>query len=253
MKRLRTLFGANTPRNDENPLEGTVYAIGDIHGHAKKLKGLLKAIIAHSKNQSGPFTIVFVGDYIDRGPEIKETIRCVRHDIPAGWKAVYLRGNHEHELLTFLKTPASNMQWFQWGGVETCQDYGVQVYDAHGLRSPETLAAELLKAVTSNGDLAWMEATQLYHQIGPYTFVHAGVRPGISLANQMSQDLLFIRDDFHNRPHGLATTIIYGHTILAEPLLADDRIGIDTGAYTGGPLTAVALSATQPPEFVQYT
>ena len=233
------------------PLEGTVYVVGDIHGNLAKLQGLLKRIKGDSAKRTGPFTLVFLGDVINRGPDSAGVVKTLRTGLPKGWKIVTLRGNHEQALLDFLNQPDRYAHWLGWGGAETCQSYGIQPFGAKGLRAPAALAAEMAHELEKRGDRVWLEATVLSHVIGPYAFVHAGVRPGVALASQMPEDLLFIREDWANRPHQLPFTVIYGHTIYPEPLVANDRIGIDTGAYLNGPLTAAVLTATQPPEFLQ--
>ncbi len=252
LKALATLFGGGVEAAPL-PLTGTLYAIGDIHGHADKLKALLAQIAADAANQPGPITLVGLGDYLNRGPDSQGVLHLLRHGLPATWQTAFLRGNHEQKLLEFLAQPALHAEWLSWGGAETCQSYGLNPFNATGLRNPAALAAELEHALTETGDLPWLQATLLYHQAPPYSFVHAGVRPGLSLAQQMPEDLLYIREDWLGRPHGLPTVVVFGHTIMAEPLLLPDRIGLDTGAYQNGPLTAARLRANQTPVILQAT
>ncbi len=250
LSRLVGLRGAN---NAPPPLLGTYYAIADIHGHAAKLQALLAKITADAATQAGPITLLCLGDYLNRGPDSAEVLQTLRTGLPPTWQKVFLRGNHEQKLLDFLQAPAMHADWLGWGGTETCLSYGVKPYGATGLRPAAALAAELELALTETGDLPWLQATKLYHQASPYVFVHAGVRPGLSLAQQMTEDLLYIREDWLNRPHGLKDVVVFGHTIFAQPLLLPDRVGLDTGAYQNGPLTAARLTATQPPMILQAT
>lgn len=248
---LAKLLGIGGAFNAPPALTGTYYAIGDIHGHAEKLSALLTQIEADAANQTGPITLVTLGDYLNRGPASAKVVQLLRHQLPAAWHTVFLRGNHEQKLLEFLANPAQHADWLGWSGTETCLSYGIKPYGATGLRPAAALAAELQLALQEAGDLAWLQATQLYHQAPPYTFVHAGVRPGLPLAEQMPEDLLYIREDWLNRPHGLPGMVVFGHTIFAKPLQTPDRLGLDTGAYQNGPLTAARLTANHPPTFLQ--
>jgi serine/threonine protein phosphatase 1 len=253
LRRLTNLFGNRGAHNAPPPLLGTLYAVADIHGHAAKLQILLQRIAADAVAQPGPITLVCLGDYLNRGPASAQVLQTLRHQLPAAWQTVFLRGNHEQKLLEFLAHPHQHSEWLGWGGTETCLSYGVKPYGATGLRPAAAVAAELQLALEESGDLAWLQATRLHYQAAPYTFVHAGVRPGLALAEQLPEDLLYIREDWLNRPHGLPGVVVFGHTIFPQPLQTPDRLGLDTGAYQHGPLTAARLTATQPPTFLQTT
>jgi serine/threonine protein phosphatase 1 len=248
---LKRLFNTSGATQAPQPLTGTYIAVGDIHGHVDKLTALLASLQAEAATHPQPITLVCLGDYINRGPASAGVIATLRHNLPNGWNTIFLRGNHEQKLLEFLSRPEQNADWLGWGGVETCLSYGVKPYGNAGLRNAGAIAAELQEALTTTGDLAWLQATQLYHSATPYLFVHAGVRPGVPLKLQMENDLLYIREDWLNRPHGLNATVVFGHTIVEQPLVLPDRIGIDTGAYQGGPLTAAIITAHTAPTFKQ--
>lgn len=243
--RLTNLFG--TRRSEERRLAHSVedghrvYAIGDIHGRNDLLQAMLAKLEADAEGFTGQVTLVGMGDYIDRGPDSMGVVETLMNGVPAGWQKVFLRGNHEGAMLDFLKEPEYRGEWLAWGGLQALESYGIQAYGARGMREVATLAAEFDHAITENGHKAFYEATQLMHKDGDYLFVHAGVRRGIPADQQMEEDLLFIREDFMGRPHGLPQRVVFGHTILAEPLVADDRIGLDTGAFQSGVLTAVRL------------
>ena len=220
-----------------------VYAVGDIHGHDALLERLLDMIAADAKGYKGAVALVFVGDYIDRGPASREVLdRLVARGWPAAWQAVFLRGNHEQALLDFLDDPEGRPDWLSWGGVEALASYGVKLFSSEGRqRSVASLAAELEGVLEENGHLAFLKATTHSHVAGGVLVVHAGVRPGVPLARQLESDLRFIREGFVGVPHGLPYRVVHGHTIVPEVVVADDRVSIDTGAYEGGGLSAVAL------------
>lgn len=218
-----------------------VYAIGDIHGRNDLLQMLLKKLEVDAQTFKGKITLVCIGDYIDRGPDSKGVIDTLMTQVPTAWQKVFLRGNHEQAMLDFMENPVLRTEWLGWGGVQALESYGIPLYGPKGARAPDALAAELALALEETGHKAFFEATQLTHVSGNYLFVHAGVRRGIPLEKQMANDLIFIREDFIRRAHDLPYRVVFGHTILLEPLVEDDRIGLDTGAFQSGTLTAVKL------------
>lgn len=220
-----------------------VYAIGDIHGRSDLLRMLLKQIATDAKAFKGKVTLVCIGDYIDRGPDSKGVVEILLKDLPPHWQKVFLRGNHEQAMLDFMENPQLRTEWLGWGGVQALESYDIALYGPKGARAPEALAPELLMELEKIGHKGFFEATQLTHISGNYLFVHAGVRRGIPLEKQMANDLIFIREDFMGRAHNLPYRVVFGHTILPEPLVEDDRIGLDTGAFQTGTLTAVRLEA----------
>lgn len=221
-----------------------VYAVGDVHGRSD----LLRQLIGHIRNDladfAGTIQVVFIGDYIDRGPDSAGVMDMLMRDIPSAWNAVFLRGNHEEALGDFLAEPRRHAFWLSWGGTQALESYGIPAYGLGGLRAPEALAAELRFALEERGHMPFLEKLELYHTIGGYAFVHAGVRAGIPLEKQLRSDILFIREDFMGRPHGLPYRVIFGHTILPTPLVENDRIGIDTGAFQSGVLTCAVLEGS---------
>lgn len=244
LKKLTALFNpAALDRPDiiGLPENERIYAIGDIHGRSDLLRLMLGRIKADAATYTGQVTLVCIGDYIDRGPDSKGVVDLLLGDVPAEWNTVFLRGNHEQAMLDFLDNPALRGEWLAWGGVQALESYDVFPYGGRGLRDPKALAAEFEMALTAAGHTDFYSSTQLYLIAGSYLFVHAGVRRGLPLGSQMAEDLLFIRDDFLSRPHDLPYRIVFGHTILDVPLVEDDRIGLDTGAFQSGTLTAVKL------------
>ena len=218
-----------------------IYAIGDVHGRSDLLKAMLAKLRDDAQGYSGKITLVGIGDYIDRGPDSKGVVEALLNEVPATWNKLFLRGNHEQAMLDFLREPGYRGEWLAWGGLQALESYGIAVYGAQGMRDVAALAAEFEQAIDELGHKAFYEATQLTHTNGDYLFVHAGVRRGIPADQQMSEDLLFIREDFLGRPHGLPYRVVFGHTIMDTPLVDPDRIGIDTGAFQSGILSAVRI------------
>jgi serine/threonine protein phosphatase 1 len=237
MARMMERFFRKSGGKASVPNGKKVYAIGDVHGRADMLDDLLWRI----KDDAGSLhnsKLIFLGDYVDRGPDSRGVIDrliSLGKDHP---DAVFLKGNHEALMLEFLADPEDLPHWLEWGGEETLESYGV---DPTG-KDPRTLAEELSAAMPkSHHD--FLAGLALTHQEGDYVFVHAGLRPGAPLDEQKEEDLLWIRKRFHNaapdaRPEQV---VVHGHTPTDKPDDAGWRIGVDTGAVYGGMLTAVVL------------
>lgn len=220
------------------PLGRKIYAVGDIHGCATLLDELLEKIAKDAGGLENA-RLVFLGDYVDRGPDSKGVLdRLI--ELQAGEPAtVFLKGNHEAVMLDFLADPNQMLYWLDWGGEETLMSYGLR-----GVlrRSPEDLGEELAEKMPG-AHLDFLHSLALTHIEGDYLFVHAGLRPGVALDEQEEEDLLWIRKPFHNAPTNQrpAHVVVHGHQPVNKPLDAGWRIDVDTGACWSGALTAVAL------------
>jgi len=206
------------------------YAVGDIHGCLDKVLRLLDLI----NYDPAADRLLFLGDYIDRGPDSKGVIDLMlrlRHENPAN---VCLMGNHEDNFLTYVQACLDGVQDHYWlsepffagGGLATLQSY------APGCRHP--MHPGLVEDIPSE-HVQFMSALPLYWQDDMYLLVHAGVRPGIPLEQQHENDLLRIRRPFLLTPHGLDTCVVFGHTPFRQVLWESDKIGIDTGACFQAP------------------
>lgn len=217
------------------------YAIGDIHGRLDLLEELLAAIGAEEeRRERKPTYLVFLGDLIDRGPDSAGVIDRLRTTDWGYVKPVFILGNHEEMMLRVLgDEPRLGQDWLAHGGYECAQSYGVPVGRLAAL-SPED-AAELLRAHIPSEDVAFLQQFADSFRFGDYLFVHAGIRPGVEIARQTTHDLRWIREGFLGVERDDALTVVHGHTISSEPEDVPGRIGIDTGAYMGGPLTAVVV------------
>ena len=231
----------NKSRNAAAPDGKRIYAIGDIHGRADLLDELLAMIEAEGGADSR--RLIFLGDYVDRGPASKCVIERLTAIAEDHAETIFLKGNHEAIMLDFLVDPAEKMHWLEWGGEETLESYGV----THVLgRTGEELAADLSERLPGN-HRAFLESLRLTHIEGDYVFVHAGLRPGVPLADQEEEDLLWIRKRFHDTPskHRPDKVVVHGHQPIKKPIDAGWRIGVDTGACWSGVLTAVVLEETK--------
>jgi len=225
--------------------EGAVYAVGDIHGRIDLLNQLLEQIrqdIATRSLLVRPL-LVFLGDYVDRGPASREVIDLIAN-LRTTYTIVCLRGNHEDVLLRFLEDPSIGPDWVEHGGAQTLLSYGVtppQRVDPVPWEKVRDLFAEALP----DSHLAFFQGLEHYAAIGDYVFAHAGVRPGVPLEQQTSQDLLWIRRPFLDVEKAIDRVVVHGHTPTEEPHLGRWRIGVDTGAYATGVLTAVRLLGSE--------
>jgi serine/threonine protein phosphatase 1 len=190
-----------------------------------------------------PAVLVFLGDYIDRGPQSRGVIdRLI--DLRPVATTRFLCGNHDQSLLNFLADPKTGPAWCDFGGRETLRSYGVDAPVRRGDAEGWSSAASALAAVLPPEHLAFFRDAELAVTYGDYFFSHAGARPGVTLADQIAEDLMWIRDDFLNSRAGFDKIVVHGHTPSTEVQADKRRIGIDTGAYATGVLTALALQGT---------
>ena len=216
------------------PAKLRIYAIGDVHGCAAQLARLHGMIAAHlAANPIETAELVHLGDYVDRGPDSAGVVAMLSGQSPvAGTRAVYLIGNHERTMLDALDGDgAAAADWLFNGGRETLASWGL---DPSGPR------AGWRRGVPAS-DRAWLGGLELSYRAGSYLFVHAGVRPGVSLDRQTADDLTHMRQTFLGSDADFGAIVVHGHTVKWEPVVRPNRIGIDTGAVFGGALTCVAL------------
>ena len=221
-----------------------VYAIGDIHGHAALLDRLMAMILEDCKtwhDQGGRCLLICLGDYVDRGPDSRGVVERLRQT-PSFLEAVHLIGNHDQVLLDFLDDASVYPFWLEFGGGATLLSYDVAPAKSN---EPEAIAKtqSALRSAIPEEHLQFFHGLKTSFRIGGYYFVHAGVRPGVALEDQTPSDQLWIRREFLSSRADFGAVIVHGHTPSAEPVIRDNRIGIDTGAYVTGKLTALVLEA----------
>jgi serine/threonine protein phosphatase 1 len=246
---------AEAPRRvDEAPLRlpnsrsasgQLVYAIGDIHGCYDLMKQLLRdlAVDAAARADGRQPILVFLGDYVDRGPHSAKVLEAlVWLDRRPDLDIHLLKGNHEKALLDFMDAPERGGPWIGFGGAETLMSYGVAPPRLEGGAEEYRRARnELLERMPAS-HLRLLMRLELMAMIGDYAFVHAGVRPGVELENQLEEDLLWIRRGFVDAPGPFGKTIVHGHSwAAATPQIHEHRLGVDTGAYSTGVLTALRI------------
>ena len=224
------------------PEGSRVYGIGDIHGRYDLLAELRRSILSDAQTTGCERrVIVYLGDYVDRGPDSREVIDLLVNEPLPGFEAAYLRGNHEAFLLSFLEDESVGLVWTMNGGEATCRSYGVDLQAAPNGRDRMLWLQDELHTHIPSAHKAFFDELSLSHCEGDYLFVHAGLRPGVPLEGQDPEDLMWIREPFLSSERDHGKVVIHGHTPTSDPVVRSNRIGIDTGACFGGPLTAVVL------------
>jgi serine/threonine protein phosphatase 1 len=226
------------------PAGRRLYCIGDIHGRLDLLEELHEMIQADAEGYSGDKTVIYLGDFIDRGAQSKQVLDLLAGQALDGFSAVHLLGNHEQTLLDFLEEPQAALAWLNFGGQVTLMSYGVGLGRVQLARQVDLLRDEL-EAKLPQSHLEFLQSCRLTHSEGSYLFVHAGIRPGLELEQQAPEDLLWIRDEFIRSRRNHGAIVVHGHSITEEVEWQPNRIGIDTGAYYSGMLTALVLEGSE--------
>ena len=224
-----------------------VWAVGDIHGRLDLLQPLVEAIVADLRDAAATRrVVVFLGDYIDRGPDSRGVIQLLAglsqvRDIE--WR--FLKGNHEQAMLGFLEEPSTGPKWCEYGGDNALRSYGLRAPDlAHKPEAWARVAADLRHKLTA-AEMDFLEGLELSVTVGDYFFSHAGARPGVALERQSPEDLMWIRQVFLDSTVGFERVVVHGHTP-AQAVHADRRrIGIDTKAYDTGVLTGLRMEGQE--------
>ena len=232
---LRSVGGPRVPAGTR------VYAVGDVHGRLDLLTSMLSRILEHSAGRKPARThIVMLGDLIDRGPDsngVIETLRTFSHD---GVNLILLAGNHEEVILRILAGETTLLKsWINFGGTETLASYGVDADRLLSISPREAL--DVLRNEIPTEHQIFIRSFSDSVKVGDYLFVHAGIRPSIPLQMQNQKDLRWIRQAFLDSEDDHGFVVVHGHTISGEVVERANRIGIDTGAYTTGRLSAVGL------------
>lgn len=228
-----------------------IYAVGDIHGHLTRLQDIHQRIArdqALHGDQGAP--VIHVGDLVDRGPDSKGVIDHLIVGIARGENWTVLKGNHDRLLQKFVEDAnwrdpvlRPDYTWLhpRMGGWETLNSYGVE--GPGDLRLPHLQA--LVRRNLPPAHHRFLADLPLYHQIDEVLFVHAGIRPGIPLAEQTEDDLIWIRQPFHDYMEPYGPLIIHGHTVIDAVTHYGNRINIDTGAAYGHDLSAILIEDGQ--------
>ena len=200
-----------------------IFAIGDIHGCYDRLKNLMEKIPVEFERD----TLVFMGDYIDRGPKSIEVIDYLIQLKTRVPEVVFLKGNHEDMLINFVNG-TDRFTYLLNGGQKTLDGYLAKPVESEFYPIPDD-------------HLEFYTSLKLFHETEEFIFVHAGFRPQVPLDSQSATDMLWIRDKFLTTKYDFGKRVIFGHTPFRQPLVETNKIGIDTGAVYGNTLTCVEL------------
>ena len=236
------------PRLQGLPVGQRVYAVGDVHGHVDRLRAIHRQVASDLRGDPcGGAVLVHLGDFIDRGPDSSGVLAHLLAGPPVpGLPVVNLTGNHEALLLAALEAAGTEREheaaddWLRNGGLDTLRSWGIPV------RAPVRDWAGLMPP----GHLGFVQGLLPQWSCEGALFVHAGVRPGIPLDEQDLEDLLWIREPFLRSrgvmlPEAPGTLVVHGHTPAKAPELKPNRLGLDTGAGRGGPLTCAVLEGDE--------
>lgn len=224
-----------------------IYAIGDIHGHADKLREAHRRIDADWERlgRGGRPTVVHIGDICDRGPETKDAIQFLIDGISGGADWVVLKGNHDDMFASFLATGETRFEALGGGLTWTSSRVGGEAtlasYARRRMIEKDERYLRRARSAVPEAHVQFLASLPTWYRAEHMIFVHAGIRPGFSLEAQDEHDLLWIRDEFlwHLGPH--ETLIVHGHTPVDEPTHYGNRVNIDTGAGWGNDLTPVVF------------
>lgn len=221
-----------------------IYAIGDIHGQLHKLEQVQRNIRDDlSKRPHDDVSVVYLGDFCDRGPKTKGVIENLINEKDAHYETYFMRGNHDVMFTLFLDNPKAfairDLHWFNpvLGGVSTLESYGV---DGASEENATHVRSAFADAVPKS-HLDFMSTLTPYVQIGSYVFVHAGIRHGIALDKQEPEDLIWIREPFLSCKEDYGFTVVHGHSPVKKVENHGNRIAVDTGAAFGRELSCVVL------------
>lgn len=245
VQRLLNFVAKRRPQLPEVPPGRRVYAIGDIHGRLDLTETLLDAIAAdHETRAPAELFVVFLGDLVDRGPDSRGVVDRLIAFSRGPVQCRFLMGNHEE---VFLKALTGDMRALRFllriGGRATILSYGIGEDEYQRLDFEQLMAAVLERVPAEH--IAFLRSFEESVEVGDYLFVHAGIRPGVDLDAQKPSDLRWIREDFLEHRDSFGKMVVHGHSITEEVDLRANRIGIDTGAYQSGRLTAIGLEGAE--------
>jgi len=228
------------------PTDTRIYAIGDVHGYLQLLTSIHQKIRGDLENRpTGQYAIIFLGDYIDRGPDSAGCVQFLLNLCSEDNHVICLKGNHEDRLEQFLDNPLELAKsFFTYGGVECAQSYGVDMSEFRGTDKDILKVCDKLRKKIPYEHKRFYSQLSMTVTLGDYLFSHAGVRPGVSLEQQSDNDLMWIRSEFISNKSLYDKVIIHGHTPTYPMEILPNRINADTWAYDTGVLSCVELEGT---------
>lgn len=234
-----TLFTPSIPKNLR------IYAVGDIHGRADLLEKMLRMIEADHLGYRGESVVVFLGDYVDRGPNSKDVIEILTRGSYGRLKFQCIRGNHEDIVLRLFKDHSVAPGWFHYGGLQTLRSYGIPIQSATQDFDELFHLRKLFEEKLPSTHKTFLETLPYTAHFGDYLFVHAGIHPDRPLEQQDPHHYMWMREPFLSSDKLLDVMVVHGHSIRLKPEMRINRIGIDTGAYATGHLTCLVLQGTE--------
>lgn len=246
VKALLNLVRRTQPPAERVPEGLRVYAVGDIHGRLDLLDALLDSIAADDRARGNGVETryIFLGDLIDRGPDSRGVVQRLLDFSRTGANVRFLMGNHEQVFLRAMTGDRRAMRFLnRIGGRETLLSYGITGENYHALDFDELVAIAEEKVPAEH--LSFLSGFESWIELGDYLFVHAGLKPGVPLEEQDASDLCWIRDEFLDHRNSFGRIVVHGHSITEEIDVRTNRIGIDTGAFATGRLTAIGLEGDQ--------
>lgn len=244
LKAIRSLFKSQPQAPLPAVPEGMrYYLIGDIHGRLDLFEAMVAAIEDDDASRETLDTqVILLGDLVDRGPDSAGVVALTRN-----WQSQrnvrVLAGNHEQMMLDAFKKPEILRHFLKHGGRETLLSYGLSKKQFSAMTLEELFAA--LPQFISQAERDYIAAFEEYIVAGDYLFVHAGIDPSVPIEEQKRSDLLWIRDRFLSHVGPLDKVVVHGHTIFNKVMDCGNRIGIDTGAFRSGVLSALVLEGDQ--------
>ena len=217
-----------------------VYAVGDVHGCYRELVSLEAKIVEDASQFGRPKLIVMLGDYVDRGPDSRRVLEHLTEPPPPGFSRICLAGNHEVAMQAYLEGKLDRKSWLRNGGSETLFSYGLDatyLERAYGSARVDRFIREQIP----QEHLDFLRGLPVMAYSERFVFVHAGIRPGVDLMAQQDADLLNIREEFLDGPERLERWVVHGHTRVAFPRPGRRRLGLETGAYESGRLSAARI------------
>lgn len=233
------------PLQVEMSPEHLFYAIGDVHGCMDQMLAALSRVDddVEALDIADP-TLVFLGDYVDRGKRSADVLEYLLGlSLSDPDAVVCLMGNHERMLLDFLDQPQkAGPRWLRYGGIETLESYGITGIDADASKEELYEACEELWDAMPEGLEPWLRYLPLQWSSGNLHCVHAALDPAHTIKQQSSEVMLWGCDSFMNTPRNDGNWVVHGHTVVNRPVWEHSRVSLDTGCYFTGELTAAAFT-----------
>ncbi|HEY8593663.1 MAG TPA: metallophosphoesterase family protein [Devosiaceae bacterium] len=250
LKTMRSLLGqqATTPASQRqrlvlDPLQRTIYAVGDIHGCLELLRVLERRIVARSHHDEGASVIVMLGDYVDRGPHSAGVLDHLLAPPPEGFSRLCLAGNHEQMMLDALSDRDAMALWLGNGGLETLRSYGVPDAVIRHLSPHDRHVFDIVRSYVPNEHIEFLSGLPAAVQAGEYLLVHAAIDPARDLSELSDEALLWARFETDGEAGTQGPLVVHGHTVKRETAIVANRLCLDTGAFATGVLSAARLGA----------